>query len=489
MKKSYLALGAIAIALSSCSNDADLNPGQNPQIPGTEGYEPISLALSSATADVEQGARTRGGGTVGGVVTGTGATDWKGENLYILMTSSDASCLEKTTENTTDGWGFTSAMGQGPVLKEQFCGGFFARATAVSEDTKWTINYKDYDTNEQYDDGAIDRFYPQQGESQFFAYFVDDAFTQTSAEPFYYSWTDNTCTAKTGVTTPTAYPKLVKGDFGDGTNNAYYVDYTIDGTQDLLTGAAAGSFSAKTSRAGNVPNIVMNHMLSRLTFVGVVGSESSKKVTLNSITVKDVQTTGKMLVAYKSDVTPTLTQKMVWVEGTVDDFVLMQSAGADPNVAAGTVADGKTDLTALVPIHIGSITDVAVNKTFKIGEAMFVAPKTDGADHVVYEFEVGLTYELRGADEPGGQVVENAVLPLKLKIAGGLEQGKSYRVILTIYGLESIKVTAQLVPWESGDDIYVGGDGENEHPLNGGVEVNFDEDGNVAAPAGPARKN
>ena len=39
--------------------------------------------------------------------------------------------------------------------------------------------------------------------------------------------------------------------------------------------------------------------------------------------------------------------------------------------------------------------------------------------------------------------------------SGNFEMGKSYNVKLTIYGLQEIKVTTSLAPWENGGNISI----------------------------------
>lgn len=287
MKKSYLALGLVAaVAMSSCSNDEPMvNPNQqNP----AQGFEPISLTLSNSVADVTVG--TRGTGTVGSM--DESKNNWNYEDIYVLMTSTQT---RKEMGETEESWGFTSAGGDGPFLHEQFNGEFWARPYAKGN--TWGLNYF-IDHNEWWNNAPIDKYYPMNGESQFFAFYVDDAceaqglFTDAPL----YTPADENDTNTQGYLETHNRPLINKAD------DKMTVNFQIDGTQDLMLGKAEGNFSAKTAREGKVPSITMNHMLSRLTFN--VKKDARPTVTSHEmVTVTGIEVVSKnagtMTVAYK----------------------------------------------------------------------------------------------------------------------------------------------------------------------------------------------
>ena len=287
MKKSYLALGLVAaVAMSSCSNDEPMvNPNQqNP----AQGFEPISLTLSNSVADVTVG--TRGTGTVGSME--ENKNNWNYEDIYVLMTSTQT---RKEMGETEESWGFTSAGGDGPFLHEQFNGEFWARPYAKGN--TWGLNYF-IDHNEWWNNAPIDKYYPMNGESQFFAFYVDDA---CEAEGLYtdaplYTPADENDPNTQGYLEIHNRPLINKAD------DKMTVNFQIDGTQDLMLGKAEGNFSAKTAREGKVPSITMNHMLSRLTFN--VKKDARPTVTSHEmVTVTGIEVVSKnagtMTVAYK----------------------------------------------------------------------------------------------------------------------------------------------------------------------------------------------
>ena len=335
MKKSYLALGLVAaVAMSSCSNDEPMvNPNQ--QNPAKD-LVPVELGLTSASADVNVG--TRGTGTVGGM--DVASNQWQYEDIYVLMTSRDTSSLEAKDftnaagEKQATGWGLTSVKGDGPFLKHQFDGTFWARPESSSSSVLSTnLNYF-IDKNEWWNAAPINKYYPMNGVSEFFAYYVDDACDLREASEHnddHECVTSNMLYARDQYDNyqevAHAYPVITRS----ADENSMSIQYQIDGTQDLMWGHAdnnSNGYSAKTARQNITPSITMQHLLTRLTFNIIKGAESTNMVKLNRIRVKS-RNQGTMYVAFD---TQTVTDKdvnsiLAWNEDeNVEDatFSLMQ---------------------------------------------------------------------------------------------------------------------------------------------------------------------
>lgn len=397
--KSYFYAAGLAVALmSSCSNESEVNlPVEDLE----KDLMPVSLGLNMSSANVEE---SRGTGTVGGTTKDENV--WRYENLYVLMTTSDKDALEDKNAE----WGFTSVCGT--VLKEQFDNTFYSRPEEIDRNgTKvWGINYK-CDPNE----GGNVKYYPDKGKSDFFAYYVDDA-------------------AKADAKGNPEY-KIE--------NNQMYVPIEITGSQDLLVGKADvaqttdGGFSAKTARAGIIPQLKMEHMLTRLTFTLKNGNAHTANVKIKSISVES-KYQGNLYVAYKTapaDVIP-FTNK----------YAKLYLKQEDPNNNTSSLATGKCPLVDLAPITMNGVDDVDA------GEALFVYP-----GETVYNMYVEMEHAI---NVNGEDKVEAVTLPLPLKQGDGspFERGKSYHVIATIYGLEDIKIEAQLEQWINGGEIPVNSD-------------------------------
>lgn len=433
MKKSYFAIGAIAAAMCSCSSESIPSVGEGNVLPGTEDLSPISLSMTGSNATAEVGSRTRGTGTVGA---GDDGNEWRNEELYILMTSSNVKCLKdynafknnpnatvtnpdittngSTDETTWTGWGFTTLNGEGPWLRQQFQGAIWARPKWNATTSKWDLVYNstpDIENNDWYLGAGVNRFYPINGVSDFFAYYVDDAckgsYNQKDANgdlvldgsgnptPVEFDYT----TGEGGITLDDPailvynesetgseynypaqrlnahYPKITK----DADKRQMSIKFRIDGTQDLLAGSAARStitgytdgFSAKSARHDIAPNITMSHLLTRLTFDIYRGDDEAKYIQITGIKIKS-KDTGKLIVAYDVDQNNaattdnklTLDKLIKWQDNngkysdeddydettpSIAQFTLMQAKvdDDDDQTTVGTIKDNAYDKTTV----------------------------------------------------------------------------------------------------------------------------------------------
>ncbi len=429
MKKELYLCGAMLVAMASCSNEGNI-PGESE----SNELEPVVLGLQRASASVEEsGARTRGTGTVGGTTVET--NKWNFENLYVLMTTSSPKALEGP-DGAKPNWGFTSVTGE--VLKEQFDNSFFARPVEKERDGEkvWNIDYT-VDPNA----GGNLKYYPATGVSDFFAYYVDDA-----AEA-------------AGNTDDKGNPGIVMETVNTNNeveNTAISVAFKINGSQDLLLGKAGyegypndcvnkeGGFSAKTARAGAIPNIKMSHMLSRLTFTLKNGNANAANVVVKSISVVS-KNTGKMYVAYKDEPA----EKMVWEAATERFYLKQRMPSTHPDYFVSSKEEGKCPLSDLEPIEMDGVNDVDA------GEALFICP-----GEKLYMMYIEVEQEVTAG---GVSTIENDELELELKLSPEADvafmAGTSYHVNATIYGFEQIVLDVDLEPWnEHDEDINVGGD-------------------------------
>lgn len=544
MKKSYFAIGAIAAAMCSCSSESIPSAGEGNVLPGTEDLSPISLSMTGKQTTVEVGSRTRGTGNVGG--DDDANPIWQNEKLYILMTSSDVRCLkdynkfkenpdavvddpedpnddpdiiipvdgDRRDETRWTGWGFTTLNGNGPWLREQFNGAIWARPKQNGD--AWSLVYKhtkDLGNNDWYKGAGVDRFYPINGESQFFAFHIDDAFNQAEGNntPIYPAsiFEDASDYHYPQQDIVDRYPNITKNE----AKTEMTVDFTINGSQDLLAGKATpeapyeNGFSAKSARHGVVPNIEMKHLLSRLKFIIYRGDELAKNIQITGITIKEVKNTGKMIVAYKT--TPSNNDLIIWNDATAD-FKLMQSP--DPivdNTDPDQLVNDKNPLEDLDPINVSEIEDwmqepVPGDPTqtqrkdgnddgdtddvsMEAGAGMFVAPGQA-------TYEMVLDYKVLVRDGNGNGVIDepldssNPVGPTdpanptdgtdlieKMQVTytltapeGGFKKGNSYNINITVYGLQPITATVELTEWEEGGDLWIGGDdtGDDDDDTN-----------------------
>lgn len=443
MKKSYFAIGMIALALGSCSNDSIEGPNGGNET--ADGREVIKLGLASSRADVsvESGARnTRGGGSVGS--TDEAQNKWCYEDLYVLMTTTNPDGLENpdVTEGAVN-WGFTSF--RGTLLKEQFDGSFISRP-AVAEPTA-AIDYKQ---------GAnkADKYYPinKNVTSNFFVFHVDDAYA-----------------AEGGATGPTITTNDDK--------TAMTVDFTIDGSQDLMVGMADNNgegYSCATARAGVVPEITMNHLLTRFTFM-VKNGNTLTPANCAGVKVKAIRvlskTKGTMTVAYNGE---TPTEYITWTENpdnageyVYSPLTLQRKAkDTDAGYFEASLTAGKPSLIAFDETE-GVYTMTEDLKPVAVGDALLVSP-----GDTEYKMEVDLEYAVEYMDPMNPDVAstgtESVTLPLDLALQNGSAflAGSSYNVVVTVYGLNEIYAEVTLSKWVDGGNIGVGGDDDPTWPTD-----------------------
>ena len=444
--------------VSSCSNDdVAVAPGVTPGA-GDADLVPIELALGNPTVSVQK----RGSGTVGDIASAEATNVWNGQNLYVLMTRQDDASTADENEFGLSTWTYESAnpatdpnVDQDPYVNDptatiiNFDNELIkAPASGASGALAWTTGPK---------------YYPTEGTHDFFAYHISDAFTDE--EP--------------------AGALDSKPDVKDETNGKQkYVEFEINGTQDLMAGKAEWKhgqdddfatlypdlnqttdlFTARSARAGVIPNIVMQHLLSRFTFTVEGMGSGAEGLQVTSIEVKS-KATGKMYVAYDPTAVP---ENLIVFDDTQVDaystFTLMQ-VDADR-------ADANADLETLEPVTIekaagGTPGEDGVNADGyapqRVGDAIMVAPgdatysltvyvqqtfdddnpATEPENHPAGVYPYSLTINIPNAT--GGTVTEKSVA----------QSGASYNVNIKLYGLEKIELETTLTGWEDGGNIDI----------------------------------
>ncbi len=266
------------------------------------GREAIKIGVSSIAAQVG----TRGTGTVGGVYDGETeitANNWAGQKINVYMFN------KGTLDITKVG---TDAL--------------YDNAEMTTPEN--TNTGEAYLTDKEY------KYYPATGAFDFWGYRLDGA---------------------NGTNVPAV-------DATDDTKMT--VDFTIDGTQDVMRAKAAYTapesgypgnvteddiYSAKAARQSIQPELVFNHLLTRFTFQIKGGNENScPKVVAGeddsetidataAVTIKSIEltsrTNGTLLVAHTGDAPET--GYITWKED--------ETSSADPDAEADgvTTADGK----------------------------------------------------------------------------------------------------------------------------------------------------
>lgn len=120
-----------------------------------------------------------------------------------------------------------------------------------------------------------------------------------------------------------------------------------------------------------------------------------------------------------------------------------------------TAADNNEALVALEPVSLTWTDDAAtIGDVLKVGEALLVAP-----GETEYPLTIALSQDvLQKVGETKVTMPLEQKATIKMDGTKTFEPGKSYKVTITVYGLEDIRVTATLVPWADGGSIDIDDD-------------------------------
>lgn len=416
MKKMFFFALAAAGMLTACSNDDTL--GGN----GEQNVSEQQIRLGVASSKVQ----TRGTGTVGGMTDAENV--WAGQTLWVYM-------LQKGSMDLA--YYKAPAVGTTAAAETEVFNNKKFNAPNAADNTKSGLATTA--------DGTI-AYYPVSGNYDFWGYRVDDA---VAGDPVV---------------------KLVN-DAGDEVAadqaTKRVVDIKIDGSQDIMAGKAAPStdevaklgnyadnfYSAYAARKGVQPNITFNHLLTRFTFEVRAGSKATAGLPAggNTDAVKvtgvsvDSKTTATLTVAYTGETKAAA--DLLTFTGDASALTLKQRDAA--------LADNNAPLVALEPVSLTWTDDAAtIGDVIKVGEALLVAP-----GQTEYPLTIALSQDvLQKVGETKVTMPLEQKATIKMDGVKAFEPGKSYKVTITVYGLEEIKVTATLVPWVDGGSIDIDDD-------------------------------
>lgn len=418
MKKMFFFALAAAGMLTACSNEDTL--GGN----GEQNVSEQQIRLGVASSKVQ----TRGTGTVGGMT--EDENKWAGQTLWVYM-------LQKGSMEL--GYYKTPAEAAGAAV-----------GTAVFDNKEFKAPNTAANTVSGLAttaDGAI-AYYPVSGNYDFWGYRVDDAVTGTPDVKL----VDDT---DTEVEAAAATKRVV--------------DITIDGSQDIMAGKATPSaaevgklgdyadnfYSAYAARKGVQPNITFNHLLTRFTFEVRAGSKATagqgasgntEAVRVQGVSVESL-TDGKLTVAYKGETKEAA--DLLTFTGDASPLTLKQRAAG--------AADNNDSLVALEEVALTwpADADATVGDVLPVGEALLVAP-----GQTEYPLTIALAQKVKKnvADPDKEDMALEQKATIKMDGVKKFEPGKSYKVTITVYGLEEIEVTATLVPWADGGSIDIDDD-------------------------------
>lgn len=395
MKKEWLLAMCATAMMASCAKDKTIALDN-----GADGT-PEEIILGAGqylSAEVEQGqpmkAASRGIGSVGDLGT---ENNWNGETVYVYGI---VPALTGDAQFAINGEAATAPAG--------------TPGATVTSTLAWTATGKHYyyDGNNLYD---------------FYGCHVDDA-------------------ATAAMTIPT-------GTNFDLATAGFSVPVTIDGTQDLMVAmpdkskdiegnlevtATDNLYSAWSSRRGVKPNLVFQHVLTRLTFKAKCGDASApaQPVKITSIQVTGAISDGTLTVI------PANSGTQGFVAGTTTANFALMGTNLDPETQKLANFSGK-DITNVDPVDFE-----------QIGASMMLVPGG--------EYTIVITTEQDMNNNSTIETNEKGTITKKITYTGGFVAGTNYNINITVYGLQEIAVNATLTAWnEAGEDIEIDPDDIN----------------------------
>ncbi len=224
-----------------------------------------------------------------------------------------------------------------------------------------------------------------------------------------------------------------------------YVPFTIDGSQDLMIAmadqtsdiAAAGktsevseakAYSAYAARRGVQPNLLFQHLLSRFTFSIVAGSEKAENIQVTDIKIVS-KASGDLKVVGNDRGLANLSDEMV-------ELSLKEKT--------------ENTTTPLTPTSPNAYTEARDNAK-QVGESLLVVPGESSYKLLISTTQTGVASVI----EDQQYTLDIASITGAPTGATAFEAGYSYKVTLVIYGLEEVKVTAELEQWKDGGSTII----------------------------------
>ncbi len=245
-------------------------------------------------------------------------------------------------------------------------------------------------------------------------------------------------------------------------NNMYGLLLQIDGTQDLMNATAEitsemvskmGSgkmhqaFSAFSARHQVEPKLEFQHQLTRLSFKAVRGGENdaekdkAKNVCVKSIKVKS--------------------HDKVFLPVVYDCYDSNGKAKTRPIIPEDSEAElelkERTEEGLMQPL---TQANCYLTEDKQIGEALMIYPKNKKEIEVIielYQEKDANDNLIPGPTTEGEQDKRREVIKKSVKLNNGadFQPGHSYNLVITVYSLQDVSITAKLTNWENAGDVNV----------------------------------
>lgn len=393
---------------------------------GDDEPQPIMIGTTARTS-----VTVKGSGAVGDVDEDNNV--WNGQTVRIYAVNRDS--IPETLYDVDDEQETNSPLGYGVSVVPN---------TAETTESGYIILKNEQQTF----------YYPRGGEFNFFGFHADDAL-------------------------PSESDYLQRDHYENG---SHYVDFTIDGTQDLMIAKGEVNktlddptherylFSAQSSRLGYRPTLNFEHQLAQVRFFikksnYITSSDTEKapeEVYVNSIGFSS-RTRGKLFFIYPDDAVTGVNKGIVWNEDQNPVYLELKKKndeGEYVNLNEGRInidwsgiktKDDLIEQCAGIPIDsvcgFYHLDGNDLDKPVRVGDCLLVEPGQD-----IYKMRFDVTQYF---DKNGNYVTyerdRNIIYEISIKQT--LEAGYRYDIYLVINDIEDIGFNIQAEKWNDAGTI------------------------------------
>ncbi|MCF2594845.1 fimbrillin family protein [Bacteroides caecigallinarum] len=413
---------------ASCSRDKDVdNLDNNNKIDDTT----IEEIVLGAGQSVSVTPASRGIGAVGDLAA---TNSWNGETVYVYGINNGAYGAEGATKTVV----INADQATAPEYVDQ----------AIEKGTLTLTGQYFYNGNDVYD---------------FYAAHIDDA---VLVDP-------------TSMDIPLKTEPVGSKEPED-LSNGFFVKLKIDGTQDIMVASTDKSaditavvdgevqdtdadkervYSAWSARRDVVPNLKFNHLLTQLRFNARTGSnspitETANAIKIKSIEVKNVVNTGTLTI----------------IPGGTNPEQGFEADTDAPKVSfwAKQIPANKGDKLADFPEAGVDVTTKVSENHAPVSAPMLLYPQD------TYEIVITTSQTPVGGTEVVG-TIEGTLKVAKAEggdaanTSGIFDPGVLYDVNITVYDVEKIEISGELIEWKYGGSIDVDPDDVDEIPVTPGA--------------------
>ena len=414
MKKLMFFAVAAAGLLASCTSDDNFDANASlSQDLTADGRMPIEIGLGKIAA-----INTRGTGTVGDTVGGTNNV-WQNQKVNIFMfkkNSLDLALIDEINNRT-------------PIYDKAVF-----RTDVTGSDRNRAIDLTD----------AI-KYYPTSGAFDFWGYRLDGAEDSIPAQTALNTYSHSTNQLAFGIKIDGSQDVMWAKAIPSAADSAALTENSVDHSD--------RAYSAYAARRAVQPELKFQHLLTCLHFQILAGTYDASALSANGIFVDSIgietRTKGTFTVAYTPNAKP---DSLIAWKSDRDTLYLKRRPTVGDASYDGAIPVENQNLVTLTPVApqgTGTSQSDFVATPTEVGEALLVAHDTE------YRLIVKMHQNVIVNEDGVTTREEHFTVPATLKLTEGFKPGHNYNVLITLYGLSKIEVTATLTAWSTGDTLEI----------------------------------